>query len=190
VLPFSPTLPLETERLRLRAFTPDDLESLFDLHRREDVARWLYKPPWTRAFAEEQNAKRPAMTTFRADGDPILLAIVERDSGAFVGDAMFRLLSAEHRNGEIGFVLHPDHQGRGYATEAARELLRLGFEDAGLHRMIARCEPRNTASAAVMERLGMRLEAHLVENEWVKDEWQSELVFALLHREWTASPAT
>jgi RimJ/RimL family protein N-acetyltransferase len=53
--------------------------------------------------------------------------------------------------------------------------------------MIARCEPRNSASAAVMERLGMRLEAHLVENEWVKGEWQSELVYALLDREWTAS---
>jgi RimJ/RimL family protein N-acetyltransferase len=187
VLPFSLALPLVTERLRLRAFTRDDLEPLLDLHAREDVARWLYRPPWTRAFAEEQIAKRPTMTAFQADGDPILLAIVERESGAFVGDAMLRLLTAEHRNGEIGFVLHPDHQRRGYATETARELLRVGFEQAGLHRMIARCEPRNTASAAVMERLGMRREAHLVENEWVKGEWQSEFVYALLVREWPSA---
>jgi RimJ/RimL family protein N-acetyltransferase len=151
------------------------------------VARWLYRPPWTRSFAEEQIAKRPTMTVFHADGDPILLAIVEQESGAFVGDAMLRLLTAEHRNGEIGFVLHPDHQRRGYATETARELLRVGFEQAGLHRMIARCEPRNTASAAVMERLGMRREAHLVENEWVKGEWQSEFVYALLVREWPSA---
>jgi RimJ/RimL family protein N-acetyltransferase len=187
VLGFSPTLPLETERLRLRAFTADDLDPLFDLHARDDVARWLYRPPWTRAFAEEQIAKRPTMTAFREDGDPILLAIEERESGAFAGDAMFRLLTVEHRTGEIGFVLHPGFHGRGYATETARELLRLGFEDARFHRIVARCEPRNTASAAVMERLGMRLEGHLVENEWVKGEWQSELVYALLEREWPSA---
>jgi RimJ/RimL family protein N-acetyltransferase len=81
-------------------------------------------------------------------------------------------------------VLHPDHQGRGYAREAAVEMLRLGFEGLELHRIVGRCEPRNEPSAALMRRLGMRLEAHLIENEWVKDEWQSECVFAMLRREW------
>jgi RimJ/RimL family protein N-acetyltransferase len=94
--------------------------------------------------------------------------------------------SAEHRTAEVGFVFHPDHHGRGYATEAATELLRLAFDQAELHRVYPRCDARNGASAAVLRRLGMRQEAHLVENELFKGEWSDELVFALLRREWLA----
>jgi RimJ/RimL family protein N-acetyltransferase len=54
-----------------------------------------------------------------------------------------------------------------------------------MHRVIGRAEARNAASARVLEKLGMRLEAHFVENEWVKGEWQSELVYAVLEREWS-----
>jgi len=98
--------------------------------------------------------------------------------------------SEENRQGEIGFIAHPAHHGHGYATEAARPLLRFAFETLGLHRVVGRLEPRNVASARVLEKLGMRLEAHLVENEWVKDEWQSELVYAMLAREWTSWPSS
>ena len=66
---------------------------------------------------------------------------------------------------------------------------RIAFDDLGLHRVIGRLEARNAASARVLEKLGMRLEAHLVENEWVKDEWQSELVYAILDREWRSNVA-
>ena len=77
-------------------------------------------------------------------------------------------------------------QGRGYATEGGRAILRLAFEDLGMHRVIARLEARNEASAVACERLGMRREAHHVENEWIKGEWQSELIYAILEREWAA----
>ena len=60
----------------------------------------------------------------------------------------------------------------------------------GLHRVIGRLEPRNVASARVLEKLGLRREAHLVENEWIKGEWQSELVYAILDREWRAYSRT
>jgi len=95
-------------------------------------------------------------------------------------------VSELHRCGEIGFTFNPEHQGRGYATEAARALLPFAFETMGWHRLVGRTEARNTGSARVLEKLGMRLEAHLVENEWVKGEWQSELVYAILDREWHA----
>jgi RimJ/RimL family protein N-acetyltransferase len=104
-----------------------------------------------------------------------------------IGDCIVRLLSATHRQGEIGFVLHPDHHGHGYATEAGQTMLQVAFEGLGLHRVIGRLEARNAASARVLERLGMRREAHFVENEWVKDEWQSELVYAMLDRDWAAA---
>jgi RimJ/RimL family protein N-acetyltransferase len=93
----------------------------------------------------------------------------------------------EHRAGEIGYLLHPDHQGRGYMTEACRPMLELGFTCFGMRRIIGRVEPRNPASWRVLERLGMRREAHFVENEWLRGEWQSELIYALLAAEWRQS---
>ncbi len=86
----------------------------------------------------------------------------------------------------LGYVFDPDHHGNGYATEAAAALLRVGFEGLGLHRIIARIDARNSASAAVLRRIGMRQEAHLLENEWFKGEWTDELDFAVLEDEWRA----
>ena len=115
------------------------------------------------------------------------LAVEPVTTGELVGHVSLSVGPPEHRQGEVGFHFHPDHQGRGYATEAAAAMLALAFETYGLHRVAGRLEPRNVASACVLEKLGMRREAHLIENEWVKGEWQSELVYALLAREWRAS---
>jgi RimJ/RimL family protein N-acetyltransferase len=95
-----------------------------------------------------------------------------------------RWVSERDKTAEIGFIFDPRHQGKGFATEAARALLDWAFGSAEVHRVIGRTEVRNTASARVLEKLGMRLEGHFVENEWVKNEWQSELVYAILAREW------
>lgn len=110
----------------------------------------------------------------------------EKASSEVIGDGTLFLLSAEHRQGEIGFVFNPEHHGHGYATETAGLLLELAFVEFGLHRVIGRLEPRNAASARVLERVGMRREAHFRENEFVKGEWQSELVYAILGHEWRA----
>jgi RimJ/RimL family protein N-acetyltransferase len=114
------------------------------------------------------------------------LAAVLRDTGELVGDMTLFLRSVQYRQGEVGYILHPAHGGRGYATEATRALLWLGFEELGLHRICGRLDARNAASARVLERVGMRREAHLVENEFVKGEWTDEFVYALLDREWRA----
>ena len=81
-------------------------------------------------------------------------------------------------------MFHPDLQGRAWRGEAATAMLRLGFEHFGLHRIIGRCDARNEASAALMRRLGMRQEAHFVQNEIFKGDWGDELVFAMLALEW------
>jgi RimJ/RimL family protein N-acetyltransferase len=172
---------IDTARLRLRAFTLDDVDAVHAIQSRDDVARWLYWPARPRhevqAVLEAHIAKPP-------EGGVVLA--IERD-GELIGTA--NLAVGEHRQGEIGFVLHPDHQGHGYATEAAEAMLALAFETYDLHRVVGRLEPRNTASASVLERLGMRKEAHLIENEWVKGEWQSEAVYAILAREWREARA-
>ncbi|GAA4570756.1 GNAT family protein [Micromonospora coerulea] len=181
-----PDLPLRTDRLDLRLFTADDFAALHAYQSRADVTRYLYFPPNDEAASREALARKRARVALRAPGDVLNLAIVVRATGELVGDVLLIWTSAEHRQGEIGYVLHPDHTGHGYATEAARELLRLGFDGLGLHRIVGRLDARNAASARVLTRLGMRHEAHLVQNEFVKGEWTDEAVYALLAAEWRA----
>jgi len=182
----APSFPIETDRLRLRPLREQDAGALNAMESREDVTRWLYWDPRTPAETEQSLQMRIGRTHLTREGDALELAVEQADSGELLGTVTLMYRSELHRQGEIGFVLHPDHHGQGYAREAAAAMLRLGFDMFGLHRMIGRTEARNTASARVLEKLGMRLEAHLVENEWVKGEWQSELVYAMLDREWRA----
>jgi RimJ/RimL family protein N-acetyltransferase len=174
-----PRLPIETARLRLRRLVPDDLAALHAIHSREDVTRWL---DWGPRAENEVRASLEAHIS-RSSDQGVVLAIDL--NGELIGTA--NVAVGEHRQGEVGFMLHPDHQGHGYATEAAEAIVELAFGTYRLHRVYGRVEPRNTASVRVLERLRMRKEAHLVENEWVKGEWQSEAVYAILAREWRAA---
>lgn len=177
---------LESQRLLLRPFVPQDLEALHAIQSLPEATRWLYWGPRDEDEVREAIAKKIERTRLESDGDLLSFAVVLKESAELIGEATLFLLSAQHRQGEIGFIFHPDQHGRGYATEAGRLLLEAAFERFGIHRVIGRLEPRNAASARVLEKLGMRKEAHLVENEFVKGEWQSEAVYALLQREWRA----
>jgi RimJ/RimL family protein N-acetyltransferase len=181
-----PRYPIETERLSLRPLTAGDLDDVHAYYSRPEVSRYLY---WA---VRDQERSREALETYARldaldqEGDGLVLGAVRRDVGRVVGQVSLQWRSREHRQAEIGFVFNPDHHGRGLAREAAEAMLRLGFENLGLHRIYGRCDARNLASARLMERLGMRREAHLVENEFVKGEWTDELVYAMLEQEWSA----
>jgi len=183
---FAPDWPLLTDRLELRPFCQDDLAAFHAMHADEGVARWLYNDPRSEDEARALLEVKIAGVALEDEGQWLSCAVALRDGGTVVGDLAFQWVSKRHRCGELGFVFDPAHQGNGYATEAAAALLPFAFGPLGLHRVIGRTEARNTGSARVLEKLGMRLEAHLVENEWVKDEWQSELVYAILEEAWRA----
>lgn len=180
---------IETERLVLRSFEEGDWDALLEMQSSPEVTRLLYWGPRDHDEVRESLTKKIAAREILDEGDAISLAGVTKDTGELVADVVLWLTSAEHEQGEIGFIVPPRHQGRGYATEAARPLLAIAFEQVGLHRVVGRLEARNAASARVLEKLGMRPEAHLLENEWVKGEWQSEIVYAILDREWRESTA-
>jgi RimJ/RimL family protein N-acetyltransferase len=180
----APAWPLRTERLLLRPFVPDDLDALYAIQSDETVARWLYNEPRTPEETRELLAHKVGGDALRSEGEWLSAAVVLESTEELIADVSLYWSSEAHRQGELGFIVHPSHQGQGYATEASRPLLDFAFGPLGLHRVIGRLEPRNVGSARVLEKLGMRREAHLVENEWVKGEWQSELVYAILAREW------
>jgi RimJ/RimL family protein N-acetyltransferase len=183
----SPAWPLATERLVLRPFTEYDFGGLYAIHSDDGVALWLYNEARSEEEVRDLLARKMATTALTEEGQWLSCAVALRDTDELVGDLALHWVSKEHRCGEVGFSFNPAHQGRGYATEAAAALLPFCFEAMGFHRMIGRTEARNIGSARVLEKLGMRREAHLVENEYVKGEWQSELVYALLEHEWRSS---
>jgi RimJ/RimL family protein N-acetyltransferase len=184
----NPEYPIETERLLLRPIDPtNDIDALHAYQSREDVCRYIPYYPRTRdELAERLAVPERTSSTIDAEGQVLNLAVVLRDTGRLIGDVILVWTSAEHRSGEIGYVFNPDHHGRGYATETCRALLGLAFAGLDLHRVVARIDERNVASAGVLRRLGMRQEAVLVENEWFKGEWTNEVDFAILAREWRA----
>jgi RimJ/RimL family protein N-acetyltransferase len=181
---FRPDLPIRTARLMVRPFTAADFADLYAIRSREDVTRFLYAEPETPEQVQEVLARKIGQKTLDAVGETVSLAVVWPELDRVIGEVHLQWLSDEHRQGEIGFVIDPEHHGHGFATEAAEVVLRLGFEGLGLHRIIGRLDSRNVGSARVLEKLGMRREAHFRHDEIFKGEWSDQLVYAMLDDEW------
>ena len=185
-LHFEPAYPIRTERLLLRPWAEHDLDVVMDLYARADVVRYLLWDLLDRAEAEAFLERRRRHAVIDAESKRIFMAMTVPPDDRAIGDLMIAVADEEHRQGEIGWILHPDQQGHGYATEGAREMLRLGFDELGLHRISADADPRNGASLRVMERLGMRREAEFRESLYLKGEWAGAAIYAILEDEWRA----
>jgi RimJ/RimL family protein N-acetyltransferase len=183
--------PSRTDRLTLRPATLDDLEPTWQFRRLESVSRWITRAPGS---LEEYR------TEFE-DADRLASTLVVRLDGEVIGDLMLRVEDAwaqaeiaEQARGvqaELGWVLHPDRAGHGYATEAVRELIRICFEDLGLRRVTADCFAANEGSWRLMERVGMRRELHTVRESLHRSgQWLDGLGYALLADEWRGAHAT
>ena len=179
-----PDYPIRTERLTLRPFTRGDVDAVYAYRRREDVARYLFDVALSREECALAVQQRIGQVALEADGDKIILAVDLNQNGSVVGEVSLILRSADARQGEVGWIFDPEYQGQGYATEASTAILDLGFGPGDLHRISARCDSRNGASWRLMERLGMRREAHFREHALFKGEWDEEFVYAMLRREW------
>jgi RimJ/RimL family protein N-acetyltransferase len=180
--------PVPTRRLVLRPAVDEDEEAIWAYRKLATTSKWLNTEHRDRAAFGE------------AFGDPADRAdtlVIERD-GAVIGNLLVRIEDAwsqievrEQAAGtqaEIGWVLHPDHVGHGYATEAVGEVLRVCFNQLGLRRVVAGCFAGNVASWRLMERVGMRREQHSVRDALHRSgEWMDGYGYALLAEEWRAS---
>jgi RimJ/RimL family protein N-acetyltransferase len=185
-LPAVPALPVLTSRLELRAFRTEDLEPLLAFHGDPEAVRFVPYAPRNRPTMATVLDGKVLSTSLSDVGDKLELAVTLRSEQTLIGDLLLALRSVEHETLEVGYIFSPAWTGRGYATEAVRALLDLAFAELGARRVIARVDARNTASLALLDRLGLRREAHLVENEWFKGELSDEIDYGLLAREWPA----
>lgn len=182
------TWPKQTARLSLRLAVEADLEPMWQIRRLDAVGMWM-----TEASKELDGFLASATEHKRLDST----LVVERD-GELIGDLMLRVESAwsqgevrelaKDTQAEIGWCIDPAVQGNGFATEAAAELVRIGFEDLGLRRLTAQCFADNEPSWRIMERLGMRREAYNVRDSLHRSgAWLDGMFYALLAEEWRAA---
>jgi RimJ/RimL family protein N-acetyltransferase len=183
---YAPDLPIETDRLWLRPFSRGDVDAVFAYRQRDDVAQYLFDEPMSRESCAETVQRRTTQTSWAEEGDKIVLAVERKLDHAMIGEVSLILRNEVARQGELGYIFHPAFHGIGYATEAALGMMRMGFDGGGLHRIYARCDARNTRSYRVMERLGMRREAHFREHALFKGVWDEELIYAMLEDEWAS----
>lgn len=174
-------------QVALRRFRASDLDVFTAYRSSPGVARFQsWDAPYPRHDAEELIRQMMASDP-DTPGEWFQFAVVLRSTGELIGDCAARPDPDDPRQAEIGFTLAPAHQGRGHATDAARELLGYLFDQRGKHRVTASCDARNAGSARVLERLGLRREGHLRESSWFKGEWTDDLLYALLAREWQSA---
>jgi RimJ/RimL family protein N-acetyltransferase len=174
---------LDTSRLLLRELVPEDAAALNEIERDERVTRYMSFDPQTPEQTQEyiESAVRQQKDNPRRTFD---LAIVPRGAIELIGRCGLDVRRPEHQEAMLWYELHPAHWGCGHASEAVAALLDFGFGQLNLHRIWADCDPRNAPSCRVVERLGMKLEGRLRENYWLKGEWCSTSLYAILAVEW------
>ncbi|RZT64768.1 GNAT family N-acetyltransferase [Leucobacter luti] len=177
--------PLASDRLVLRPFDAILSEARARYQALPEVARYLYRPPLTPEQSRDSALRNPERRFERA-GDQLLFAVVGAGDGALVGEVVATLENPAAGQVEVGWIFDPASAGRGYATEAALLLLGALFAEHRAHRIFARLDVENDASRRICERLGMRQEAHLVENDLDGERRGSEYVYAILAREFAA----
>ncbi len=178
--------PRRTTRLTLRPAAAGDASAMYAYRSLPEVSRWMSRQPTDPA----------AFAAFMGQHLDVQL-VVERD-GEVIGDAMIRVEDAWGQDevaegavraqAELGWCLAPAAWGQGYATELAGELLAIAFDGLGVRRIHADCFADNVGSRRVMEKLGLRPEAHLVAESLHRElGWVDSLSYALLADEWRAA---
>jgi RimJ/RimL family protein N-acetyltransferase len=177
-----------TERLSLRPFRVDDLVAFVAYRSDPEVARYQ---SWdsTYSMADAESFLRSQRNlVFGQPGDWLQLAIVDRATGAACGDCAVRVVTEQPATAELGITLARANQGKGLATEALKAVMAELFERRGIHRVFAEADDRNVPVRRLLERLGFRCEARLVEADWFKGEWSTLRTYAILDREWRRHP--
>ncbi len=173
---------IETKRLILRPITPDDKNEIFKYRCDKETNKYQSWIPETIDDVEsfiEKIAKQinEPNTWFQ-------FVIVEKQTQKIIGDLGIHFFDSENKQVEIGCTLNNDFQNQGYATESIKRVIDYLFKELNKHRIIASIDPDNKNSIRLVERIGFRKEAHLVESLFINGKWVDDLVYALIEKDW------
>jgi RimJ/RimL family protein N-acetyltransferase len=174
---------MEKLRLRLRRLIDADIPPMLAYRNDPEVARYQSWHSITESqlydFIQEQRTLQPGVP-----GKWFQFAIELKENRQMIGDLGLKVSAENPRQTEIGFTLSQPYQKKGLAFEAVSRLFDYVFTDLGLHRIIGITDTRNSPSIALLERLGMRCEAHFRQSYWDGGEWTDEFLYAVLEHEW------
>lgn len=175
--------PILTERLSIGPLAIRDAEAMFCYRSDPLICRYQN---WEPASVQEivDFISSQAVSGIDSPGRWYQLGLFLRASGQLAGDVGIHVQAFDPRQVEIGITLAREFHGRGLATEALKAVLGYLFTRLGKHRVYGSVDPRNAPSLRLLERVGMRREAHFIESLWFKGAWADDVIFAMLEREY------
>lgn len=174
---------ITTSRLVLREFEESDWLAALEYEADPEVVRYKGSEPATE-LAVRERIQRAADLAARQPRTLYEFAVTTIGKGVLIGRCNLTIGDPRNQEANLGYTLNPRFWGQGFATEAARALLALGFGELGLHRISAFCALENAASYRVMERLGMSREGVFRQHRWFKERWWDFCYYAILEHEW------
>jgi RimJ/RimL family protein N-acetyltransferase len=171
-----------TPRLRIREFSEADYPAMREMDSRIEFN--TYEREFVSEFDTRQSLNESLSTQLEIPRTTYCMAITILPENTVKGMIKIHCQYSRIREWEVGWAIHPEEWGRGYATEAARYLMDWSFKELNIHRVVAFCHANNDASVRVMEKLGMKKDGRLRETRWLNGAWWDEYVYAVLEREW------
>lgn len=178
-IPASPLI--ETPRLTMRLVEKTDLPAIMSVNGDPEVMRYTPHPGWK--SLEDGEAWWGRALAVREAGEGLQLVIVRREDGRVIGTMVLFHFHEPTGKAEIGYALAKDCWGQGYAKEAVRAAVEFAFEECGALRLEAQIDPRNGASARVLEAAGFAHEGHQRRNFFAKGEISDTGLYGLLRED-------
>lgn len=176
---------LERHNISLREFKYDDWKDIHEYASQESVCR--YQPWGPNSESESKEfVNKIIEDSHKKPRTRYVFAVIIQEDNKVIGAGELNVRNLKNLNGEIAYIINPQYWGNGYATEVAKYLLDFGFGKLNLHRIFATCDPRNTASSRVMEKVGMKYEGRMREALLIRDGWRDSLLHSILDNEWRA----
>ena len=175
-------LNLSTNRTNLREFVESDWQQVHKYASQLVVCQFQ---PWG---PNTENETKEYIYNIQEDMKQInrtrfAFAIIEKKSEELIGSIEFNIRDEINQIGEIGYIIHPNYWGMGFASEATKEVISFGFKNFKLHRIFATCDVRNIASAKVLEKCGLNLEGKMREDLLLRDGWRDTYLYSILEHE-------
>lgn len=167
---------ITTDRLKIRTFRETDIEDIFEIYSNKNTCRFLLNEPWTSSTKDEKFNKKLVANQLTQD---TAINLACELNNKVIGDIAIWYTGMKETV-EIGFAFNDVYLGKGYATEATKSVIEYLFNIVKVHRIQANLDARNLSSAKLCERVGMRKEAHFIEDYWNKEEWTDSFVYGML----------
>lgn len=170
---------LNTERLLIRPYKAEDMQDVFEIYNNKEVCKYLLHHEWNNENVQEKFNKKLVNSSLTQNATISLAAVLDEK---VIGDLSAWYTSMKDTL-EIGYSFSSASGGKGYATEAVGSLITNLFNEYNVHRIQATLDARNSASEKLCERIGMRKEAHFIQDYWNKNEWTDSIVYGILDPE-------